>query len=143
MIPNVTMRWCQKKAKCKWCGQDIEPGSRMIAAFFWNKGSERRTWNIQLCFHQQCWMDKGNDYLDRNPYVPHRSTGRKRLELTPEARQTRYLVTRRYNALLQRLRKLDDGAEPIKALRIENLMAELVLEMVPVGGVPKTWIARL
>ena len=145
MIPNVTARWCQKQAKCWYdgCTEPITPGQAMVAVFFWRKGSDSRKWNIQHCYHAECWLRNGMDYLNRNPYVPHRSTGRKRLELSEEARRERFLIVRRYHALRQRLDQLDNGSEPIKALRIESLMMELFIEIQPVGGVPKSWLERM
>jgi len=144
-IPNVTMRWCQKAAKCRYdgCEQTIEPGEPMVAVFFWHKGSDNRKWNIQLCFHPQCWIKNGMEYLNHNPYVPHRSTGRKRLVVDEDTRRVRFLITRRYHALKQRLGKLDNGSEPLKSLRIESQMMELIIEMQPVGGVPKRWLKDL
>jgi len=142
-IPNVTMRWCQKSAKCKWCGEQIMPGEAMVVLFFWNKGLEGRKWNVQICFHPQHWLDQGMDYLNRNPYTPHRSTGRKPIPIDVESKRKRFLITRRYHAFLQRLNKLDDGSDPLKALRIESQMVELMSEMLTVGGVPKKWLERL
>ena len=144
-IPNVTMRWCQKSAECKYdgCREQIEPGEAMVAVFFWNKGGDNRRWNVQRCYHPECWVKQGMEYLRMNPYVPKRSTGRKKLELDETDRRTRFLITRRYHALKQRLGKLDNGSEPLKSLRIESQIMELILEIQPVGGVPKKWLESI
>ena len=141
-VPNVTMRWAQNKAQCHWCEKEIVVSTAMVAVFFWNKGDDGRRWNTQYCYHPECWLAKGYDYLEQNPYKPY-PRGRKRLELIEEDRRQRYLITRRYHALRQRLNMLDNGSEPLKALNLECQMSELMLEMQKIGGVPKKWLERL
>jgi len=141
-IPNVTFRWCGKQATCKWCEQQIEVAQPMVVVFFWNKGADGRRWNVQQCYHPECWLKQGYDYLDMNPYVaPVRS--RPRLELNDKDKQQRYLLTRRYHSCIQRLNRLDNGSEPLRVLELECQMADLMLEMRKVGGVPKKWLERL
>ncbi len=142
-IPNVTFRWCQKQAECKWCEKPIEAATAMVAVFFWNKGDDGRKWNNQYCYHPECWIAQGYDYLERNPFVPS-YTGKAKMQLTEEERRQRFLAVRRYNALLQRLNKLDESSEPIKYLELECQMLDVVIEMNNLGGrIPKKWLARL
>lgn len=141
-IPNVIMKWCQKKAECQWCNQDIEVGSAMVAVFFWNKGDDGRRWNVQKCYHPNCWVAQGMDYLERNPYVPY-IRGRRKSSLSPEDSRQRYLIIRRYHALNQRIGKLGNGADLFERLELEMHQIELILEMQKLGGVPKKWLEKL
>ena len=141
-IPNVTMRWCQNQATCKWCEQPIEPGQAMVVVFFWNKGADGRRWNVQQCYHPNCWLAQGHDYLARNPFVPY-ARGPKRLDITNEQRRERFLLTRRFHSLVQRRNNLSDGSAPLTVLKLECKMADLVLEMQRLGGVPKKWVEKL
>ena len=143
-IPNVSMRWCQKQAKCQWCEAMIEPGQAMVVMFYWNKGSNNRRWNVQKCYHPECWLKQGYDYLERNPYVPVQiNNGRPRLELSEQDKRQRYLILRRYHSLVQRLNRCNNGSDLIKSLELECQMADLILEIAKVGGVPKKWLTRL
>jgi len=141
-IPNVTMRWAQNQATCQWCGQLVMPGSAMVAVFYWNKGADGRRWNHQHCYHPECWLKQGYDYLEKNPYSPY-VRGRKKDNITEEQRKQRYLVTRRFHSLVQRRGNLSNGSKPLIALRLECQMADLILEMQKLGGVPKKWVEKL
>lgn len=147
-IPNVTMRWCTKTAKCHWCGQPIECGTPMVVVFFWNKGNEEsRKWNSKQYYHPQHWLDQGLDYLAKNPYTESQPTtrGRKPLALTPEQARQRFLLVRRYHALEQRKHKIK-SPYPDNVLiesRLNKQMVDIMLEMVPLGGIPKNWVEKL
>lgn len=141
-IPNVTMRWAQNKATCQWCEYNIEPGQAMVVVFFWNRGANGRKWNVQKCYHPNCWVEQGMDYLNKNPYSPY-IRGRKGLQLSKEDNRQRFLIVRRYHALTQRIGRLDNGSEPIKRLELEMKQADMMLEMLKIGGVPKKWLERL
>ena|SRR3972149_6901442 len=137
------MRWCQRQAECRWCHQAVEAGTAMVAVFFWNRGATGQKWNTQQCFHPQCWVEQGLDYLRKNPFVPVQK-GRRRSSLTNEERRERFLITRRYHALVQRKGQLSDNIEHILVgFRLEEQMSELMLEMQRLGGVPKKWLERL
>jgi len=143
-IPNVTMRWCRKQAKCRWCEQPIEIGTPLVAVVFWNKGNpESRKWNSYQYFHPQCWVDQGLDYLNRNPFVPHKR-GRK-ITLSDEDRRKRFLLVRRFHALEQRKKKIKAGY-PDNVLieaRLDRQMVEIMLDMAILGGIPKSWVEKL
>jgi len=118
------------------------PGSAMVAVFYWNKGADGRRWNHQHCYHPECWLKQGYDYLEKNPYSPY-VRGRKKDNTTEEQRKQRYLVTRRFHSLVQRRGNLSNGSKPLIALRLECQMADLILEMQKLGGVPKKWVEKL
>ena len=140
-IPNVTMVWCHKKATCKWCEQPIEVTSAMVRVFFWNKGGDNRRWNVQLCFHPECWVKQGMDYLNKNPYVPIN----KRITLSKEDARKRFLLIRRFNALVQRKNKIksDYPDNMLVEIRLTNQMVEIMLDVAILGGVPKTWAEKI
>jgi len=143
-IPNVTMRWCRKQATCRWCNKPIEIGTPIVAVLFWNKGNpDSRRWNVQICYHPQCWVDQGLDYLNRNPFVPHRRGVKSKL--SEEDRKKRYLLVRRFHALEQRKKnsKLDYPDNLLMDSRLTKQMTDIMLDMVKVGGIPKSWVEKL
>ena len=144
-IPNVTMRWAQNQATCQWCEQVVERGSAMVVVFFWNKGANGRRWNVHQRYHPECWLAQGYDYLEKNPYSPYIHSGRQvvKARRTEEERKQRYLITRRFHSLVQRRSNLGDGSKPLIALKLECQMADLMLEMQKLGGVPRKWVEKL
>jgi len=143
-IPNVTMRWCRKQATCRWCNKPIEIGTPIVAVLFWNKGNpDSRRWNVQICYHPQCWVDQGLDYLNRNPFVPHRRGVKSKL--SEEDRKKRYLLVRRFHALEQRKKnsKLDYPDNLLMDSRLTKQMTDIMLDMAKVGGIPKSWVEKL
>jgi len=117
----------------------------MVAVFFWNRGNDGKRWNYQYCFHPECWLKQGYDYLERNPYTPYIHSGRQvvKARRTEEERRQRYLITRRFHSLVQRRSNLSNGSKPLISLRLECQMADLILEMQKLGGVPKKWVEKL
>lgn len=143
-IPNVTMRWCRKKATCKWCGKPIEVGTPMVVVFFWNKGNkDSRRWNITQYYQPQCWVEQGLDYLNKNPFVPHKR-GRVRVLSDKDARK-RYLLVRKFHALEQRRKniKVPYPDNLLAETKLTKQMADIMLDVANLGGVPKSWAERL
>jgi len=138
-IPNVSIAWCHRVARCKWCENDIVAGTPMVSVFFWNKGNEeKRGWNSKYYYHPDCWVSQGLDYLDRNPYVPY--PGRKRVEMEPEMKSKRLKILRRKASLEQRRRNTED---PLMLAHIETQIAGLLPEIAEAGGIPKSWLETL
>ena len=134
MIPNVWMVWCHRTAKCKYCEEDIELATPMVVARFWNKGDEnRRSWNISNYYHPLCWVDNGLDYLRMNPYSPNGKKRGPKVTLSDEDRRERFLLIRRYHGYKQRIS--DKNRE-----RLEVVMEDIMLQLLPLGGVPKGWL---
>ena len=143
--PNVTIKWCQKKARCRWCEQFVELGTPMVKVFFWNKGEDgNRKWNISHYYHfPECYAKQGLDYLNRNPYVPH-ARGRK--TKLPEAdRRKRFLLVRKFNELVQRRNniKLPYPDSLAMEAQLTKRMVDTMLEITTVGGVPKSWVKKV
>jgi len=143
-IPNVTMRWCRKKAICKWCEQPVEIGTPMVAVMFWNKGNkDNRSWNVQNCYHPDCWVRQGLDYLERNPYVPHVRV--RTLKLDPEVKKKRLVLMRQFHALNQRKNniKVDYPDSLLVEQRLTRQMIDIMLDVANLGGIPKSWVEKL
>ncbi len=143
-IPNVCMNWCHRKATCKWCGFIIETAHPMVTVFFWNKGTDtHKGFNVKQYYHPKCWIEQGLDYLKKNPYIPYvRHVPSK---LTPEQLKTRISLLRRKAALEQRRRNIK-SEYPDRILveaRLEKHIAELMVEIIKVGGIPKKWLENL
>ena len=143
-IPNVTMRWCVRKSTCKWCEQPINSGTPMVAVVFWNKGNENsRKWNAYRKYHPQCWIDQGLDYLERNPFVlRHRD---RKSPLCEEDRRKRYLLVRRFHKAEQTRKNCNHNYpdDILTEIRLTQQMIDIMLEVVALGGVPKSWAERL
>lgn len=146
MIPNVTITWCYRRSICKYCEQPIEAGKPVVKVFYWNKGDENsRKWNRSTSYHfPDCYIKQGQDYLDRNPYVA-RSGSNRRLALSDENRRTRFLLVRKFNELYHRRRNIKVPYPDRLTVEIEltKRMTDTMLDMVPVGGVPKSWAAKI
>ena len=147
-IPQVSMNWCHHTAKCKWCEKAIEPTNPMVSVFFWNRRKEstsNQIWNTKLYYHPQCWVDQGLDYLRLNPYVSNQRwdlSTRKTNPLTNEQREHRLALLRRKAALDQRLRNLKSPypSRTIHEARIGASIANIMVEILEYGGVPKKWL---
>lgn len=140
-IPNVFMYWCQHKAKCRWCEQDILAGEPIIQVYYWNKGNEEnRKWNIKRYYHPQCYIEQGLDYLKMNPYVPYQR--KPKSKLTPEKLELRYKLLRQKASIDQRKRGLK-SEYPDRVLdeaRLDAQISEIMVKIVKVGGIPKKWL---
>lgn len=117
----------------------------MVTVFFWNKGNQdgRRGFNTKKYFHPDCWVEQGMDYLKRNPFVSSHK-GPKFLPITEEQRKQRVRILKRKSSLDQRIRELDleDKHYGIKTARIQTRVAELIVEIAPLGGVPLSWVQK-
>jgi len=138
-IPNVTMTHCQRKAQCEWCPDTIEAGTPIVTVFFWNRGGpDHKGFNVKKYYHPDCWVAQGLDYLKRNPYVPY--IRKKKLKLTPAQSKQRYSILRRKAAIDQRKRKLDGTNNVVVEALLNTKIAELMIEIAPIGGIPKKWL---
>ncbi len=67
------------------------------------------------------------------------------MELEPKQKRQRYILLRRKAALDQRIRNLksDYPDRILVEARIQMKIAELIIEITPLGGVPKRWVETL
>jgi hypothetical protein len=137
---DIWMTWCRRKAKCKYCEEDITIANPMVTGKLWRKGDSRK-YNIRFYWHPQCWIKSGGRYLKENPYVSKGNRGRKRLDLTPEEHALRIKLLKSRGSLEQRKRKLK-AQFPDKELYVTKInirLKQVAKEIAKVGGVPKTW----
>ena len=142
-IPNVTMTWCHRQAICGWCEEPIEAEKPMVKVFWWNKGNDKlRKWNSQKCFHPNCWILQGLDYLAKNPFTSARTT--KLAKLSKEDKERRFVLVRQFHALGQRKQKIK-ASYPDRLLietRIDKQMVDVMLDVAKLGGIPKKWAEK-
>ena len=114
----------------------------MVTVFYWNKGTpEHKGFNSKYYYHPQCWIDQGLDYLKRNPFVPtHR--GSRPLPLTDEERKARNKLLNRWSSLNQQIRniRVDYPDRILIEARLEQRKIDLMMEIAPLGGIPKKWL---
>ena len=134
MIPQVSMSWATKPSTCKHCDNPIDTASPMVTAFF---RDPKTKWNTRHYYHPQCWVQNGLEYLKANPYTERKT----RDELTPEQKEVRNQILRKYASLRQRQRKLSrsNPKHAILNMNIEAQIAQLMQDILPYGGVPRKW----
>ena len=139
---DIWMRVCRKKAKCSYCPKPIVKGQYMVVGKLWRKhGGEARVWTIYLRWHIGCWVRQGIESLKKRPVVENR--GRKKLELSEDARKARLKITMRRAAIVQRIRREVD--KPIEEQSIDRIihlgemLEKLATEIENFGGAPKSW----
>ena len=112
-----------------------------MTVFFWNKGTEEhKGFNVKVYYHPDCWVAQGLDYLRMNPYVPYIRD--RTLELSIGEKVERTKILKRKASIDQRRRRLN-GNYPDRALleaRLDTQVAELMMEIAPLGGIPKKWL---
>ena len=140
-VSNVSMSWCLRQANCHYCETLVEAGTPLVTVFFWNKGTEEhKGFNSKFYYHPTCWVNQGLEYLRNNPYVPYKRT--RTLPITQEQRVQRNILLRRKCSLDQRKRnlKMDFPDRVLVEARIDTQIVELMLEIAPIGGIPKRWL---
>lgn len=120
----------------------------MVTVFFWNKGQDGRRFNVKRYYHLEhegvhCWEEQGLDYLKRNPYVSKVTPCR--IKLNAEDSRKRLLILKRKARLDQQRRGLNTANENYltRCLELDAKVAALMQEILPVGGIPKSWISEL
>jgi hypothetical protein len=114
------------------------------------EGTEVLRWVKNFRWHakrnrdgQCCWLVKGLDDFNSRPYVEKR--GRKRLLLPIDVRAKRLGLLRKRARIVQQIRTLmldDDDIDNDSLNRCVKLGAQLESlkeEILPYGGVPKSW----
>ena len=145
-MPNVYMEWCKKQAECPECKQLILVATPSVVVFYWNKGNEeKRSYNVKRHYHPQCWISMGLDYLMTHPYYAGEQRGPK-VELSKEDRRKRQLLLRKYAVYQSRKRRimhLPIEERVFTEIRLDGLIASIIMETALVGGIPKRWIQTL
>jgi hypothetical protein len=119
----------------------------MVVKNLWRKGdANSRKINLKFYYHPDCNTAAGLDYLNQHPYTSgSHKRGPKRTVLTPEQQHQRYLLLRRKASLEQRKRKLkaEFPDRLLKEANIDEKIADLMIEIAGVGGIPNSWISKM
>ncbi len=143
MITNVRMSWCQRRAKCAFCPNQIEAGTPLVTVTFWKKGENDRKWNVKNYYHPDCWVAQGLDYLKQNPYIPYQRHKETTLTTTQKARRTKLLRTKASIEQRRRNLKPDNPSHALTVARMDRQIAEMMVEMTKIGGIPEKWLNQL
>lgn len=137
MVPNVKMAWASKVTKCEYCDQNILTATPVIIVAFWNRNAAGKKWSTKNYYHPICWIQHGLDYLRMNPYTAPKVV----VSLTDEQKVKRYSILRKHASLMQRKRNLSTTNPNYELMlaRIEASIAELIISILEVGGVPEKW----
>lgn len=145
---DVWFTWARNEATCEWCPDKIKRKTPMVVTKLWNKGqADSRKWNIIHRYHPACYLAQGLDYLDKHPFTEvHEGEvkGRPAIQLSPEDRKKRLALLKKRAALDQRLKNLKKGYHPeadyiVREAAIYVEIAQVIQEIVTVGGIPKSW----
>ena len=144
---DVWYSWCKRSAECNWCHKPIDTASPIVVKKLWRKGDPgSRRINLKFYYHPQCAMDEGMDYLATHPYTsgPHKR-GPKSSILSEDDKLQRLKLLRRKASLDQRKKKLkmDYPDRLLKEAHIDEKIADLMIEIAQVGGIPHSWILKL
>lgn len=145
-VPQVSIAWCRRSTECDECKRMIDVANPEVREFYWNKGKEgNRSFNVKRYYHPSCWLAKGLDYLERNPYSPGENKRGPKVDLSPEDRRKRHLLLREYAVYQHRKRHLvgDVATKALSEIRLDCQIASVIMAIGKVGGVPKRWIENL
>ena len=135
---EIWMTWAKRKARCRFCEQPIEKATPVVKGKMWRKLATGTKWSYMFYWHPECWLKAAYIYLEQHPFVPKR--GRAKLALDESTRAQRLRLLRERARLTYRLREIalygDDGSAEE---RILDRLIELVAEIEPLGGAPKSW----
>jgi hypothetical protein len=126
------MCWAPKSAECKFCTETIITNTPEVVVIF---TSDKHT--TKKYYHPTCWIQSGLNNLQAKPYIPES----RKVVLTLKQKEDRNTILRRYASLRQRQRKLSKAGLHYEILyaNIEAQIAQLMLDVLPLGGVPKKW----
>jgi hypothetical protein len=134
------MRHARRDNKCFWCEEVILRFSpEVISRFRWRAGD--KTFTKFRRFHPNCWVEQGLEYLRKNPPVVR--MGRPRLALNQEDRGKRLKILRRRAQLMYLFRNASESGKVIQAVEYYLKAYELIKEIEPLGGAPKSWIEEV
>lgn len=140
---DVWMSRCRKRAKCRHCPEMITKGQYMVVGKLWKRrDGVARIWTIYLRWHPQCWIDQAVQKLEKLPVIETR--GRRKSELSDEARAARVKILMRRTAVVQRIRiemsKPQEEQSIDRIIHLGDMLNGLKDEIELVGGVPKSWL---
>jgi len=142
---DTWVKVARKKAKCNYCGGDIEKGSYMVVVKSWrNREGEPRKWMVFFRYHAEkdgkcCYIEQAKAALERREIVETR--GKKKLPITDEMKAARRRVLLRRASVLQRIRaEMEKEEQSVdKIIHLGGLLVQLKEEIEKLGGAPKSW----
>ena len=139
---NVWIKVTRKKVRCRYCEQLIEVGEfQVVCSYFMKLKHGDKTWTKVMHFHAKdpyCWVDQGILEVGMRPHTENR--GRKPDALSDRDKRQRQMILRRRASVMQRI-----GCEMVgecrteKLVHLTQLLEGLATEILPYGGVPKSW----
>src|SRR3990167_10217610 len=147
---DVWISRVNKSVKCDYCGELIENGSPGVFGKLWKSYTtegtlEVRKWTRKFHWHakrkrddQCCYLVQGLERMEKEPYVEKR--GRKTIVMPKEMRAQRRLLLCRRGRVMQRLREEMAGEARVDLIiKLGTQLETLKEEILPLGGVPKSW----
>lgn len=100
--------------------------------------SKGRRFTYQPRWHPQCWIEQGQNAVDKIQVVEKR--GKIGLPMMDEEKKKRFRILARRAAVIQRIRKeIEGGADVDKMVHLGGLLNKLKEEIGLLGGVPESW----
>ena len=100
-----------------------------------------KTWTKVMHFHAKnphCWIDRGVMEVGARPHAENR--GRKPDALSDVDKLRRQQILRRRASVMQRIgSEMMGEGRPEKLVHLTQMLEKLITEILPYGGVPKSW----
>ena len=141
-LMNVWIKVTRKKVRCRYCEQLIEVGEfQVVCSYFMKLKHSDKTWTKVMHYHARkpyCWIDSGIMAVGLRPYAENR--GRRPDALSDVDKLQRQMILRRRASVMQRIgNEMMDEGRPEKLVHLTQMLERLATEIVPYGGVPKSW----
>lgn len=138
---SAWVTFARKPTKCARCEKMMEAGTPLVVSSIpKGKYGMARRWKTQVRRHVKCWLRHELAYLRDNPYVPIRSPGRPKIDLSPEDKLQRNRVLRRRASINWRQKRAALAVDVTRVLQLEVQKQELIDQISRYGEVPKGWI---
>lgn len=143
---DVWAAWAVRPVKCLWCPHSIKHGEMMLitksSKMSTNPNFTGRMFTQRGHYHLECYLAQAKDYLENHPMIPSNPHGRPHIKgLDEEQRKQRHKLLLRGSFLQQQKRRLTTPypARWEHEQRINIKIAEVALDLIPLGGVPDGW----
>jgi hypothetical protein len=116
----------------------------MVQGKIWRKAGVSLHWAFQYYWHVvnkdgiHCWEEQGMAYLQKHPYNQGERGGQP-LGLDYDTNKKRIAVLRRHAKYMQKIRQAMQTDNVDRVIRLANSADKLKEEILPLGGVPKSW----
>ncbi len=139
---DIWITHCKRTAICHYCKKPIKVQEPMVTGKLWRKVKEGVLhWIVRYYWHPLCWVDEGLSYLQKHPYNQGLRGGQP-LNLDYETKKKRLSVLRRHAKYTQKIRESMETGNLDRIIRLALSMEKLKEEILPLGGIPKSWIPQ-